>query len=252
MAGFFPACFVINKYRLGVKIIKILIPFFVFSVCIAQDLTLFAYLGKNLPASTYLKISQDINQTFLRFDGVKLSDKSFEFPLYYGLKISYRLKFVNPRTFVELEFIHSKVYSDPEQMVRVTGIYRDALIDSVVRFGDIVQNFSISHGLNYGILSFGYKFGLNSYIFPFLKFGFGISIPHFETTIDSLSFERYEVNDFVVQLSCGADFKIYKSIVGLLELKYTSGEIVNVGIYGGTAETFIKMFHFVFGLGYVF
>ena len=32
----------------------------------------------------------------------------------------------------------------------------------------------------------------------------------------------------------------------MVELKYTSGEIVNVGIYGGTAETFIKMIHFVF------
>ena len=236
----------------SVKTIKILISLFVFSVCIAQDLTFFAYLGKNLPASTYLKISQDINQTFLRFDGIKLSDKSFEFPLYYGFKISYRLKFVNPRTFVELEFIHSKVYSNPEQIVRAVGIYRNALVDSVIRFGDIVQNFSISHGLNYAILNYGYKVGLKSYIFPFLKFGVGISVPHFETTIDSLSFERYEVNDFVVQFSCGADFKIYKSVLGMVELKYTSGEIVNVGIYGGTAETFIKMFLFVFGLGYSF
>ncbi len=249
----FPRPLATIKMLTRVKVIKVLAPFFVFFYnCVAQDLILFAYLGKSFPASTYLKVSQDINQTFLRFDGVKLSDKSFEFPLYYGLRITYRLKFVNPRTFVEFEFIHSKVYSDPEQAVKVAGIYRDSLINSVIRFGDIVQNFSISHGLNYGILNFGYKFDLKPYISPFLKFGFGVSIPHFETTIDSLSFERYEVNDFVVQLSCGIDFRVYRGIFGMVELKYTSGEIVNAGIYGGTAETFIKMFHFVFGFGYSF
>lgn len=236
------------------KMLKILASFFVLfsSNCIAQDLTLYTYLGKNFPSSTYLKVSQDINQTFIRFDGLKLTDRAFEFPLYYGLKISYRLKFVNPRTFVEVEFIHSKVYSDPAQMVRAVGIYRDALVDSVIRFGDIVQNFSISHGLNYAILNFGYKVELKPYVLPFLKFGVGVSVPHFETTIDSLSFERYEVNDFVVQFSFGVDFKLYRSFLGMVELKYTSGEIVNVGVYGGTAETFIKMFHFVFGLGYSF
>jgi len=219
-----------------------------FQNCLAQDLIIGAYLGKNFPLNTYLKISQDINETFLKFENVNLTDKSFKFPLYYGVKISKSLNFVNPKVFAEVEFIHSKVYSNPEQKVKVVGIYRNSLLDSVIRFGDIVQNFSISHGLNYLILNFGYKFG--NKISPFVKFGFGISIPHFETTIDSLSFERYETNDFVVQFAGGLNIKIHKHILLFAEGKYTYGEIVNAGIYGGTAETLIKMFHIAFGLGY--
>jgi len=219
-----------------------------FQNCTAQDLIISAYLGKNFPLNTYLKISQDINETFLRFENIKLTDRSFQFPLYYGIKISQSLKFINPKVFAEIEFIHSKVYSDPEQKVKAVGIYRNSLVDSVIRFGDIVQNFSISHGLNYLTVNFGYKFG--DKISPFVKFGVGISIPHFETTIDSLSFERYETNDFVVQFASGFNIKIHKHILFFFEGKYTFGEIINAGIYGGTAETLMKMYHFVFGLGY--
>ncbi len=219
-----------------------------FQNCLAQELIIGAYLGKNFPLNTYLKISQDINQTFLRFENIKLTDESFRFPLYYGVKISQSLKFINPRVFVEAEFIHSKVYSDSEQKVKAIGIYRNSLIDSVIRFGNIVQNFSISHGLNYLILNFGYKFG--NKISPFVKFGVGISIPHFETTVDSLSFERYETNDFVVQFAGGFNIKIHRHFLFFAEGKYTYGEIINAGIHGGTAETLMKMFHFIFGLGY--
>ncbi|MEN3038788.1 MAG: hypothetical protein ABDI07_06510 [Candidatus Kryptonium sp.] len=232
-----------------VKIALLILPF-IFLNSLAQNLTLSFYLGKNFPQKTYLKISQDINKTFLRFEDVELSDKSFEFPLYYGMKISYDLRFVNPRIFAELEFIHSKVYSKPSQIVRVHGIYRDIPIDTLLMFGEIVQNFSISHGLNYIILNFGYKMPFNSKIGMFLKFGSGVSIPHFETTIDSLSFERYELNDLVIQLSGGLNFAVYKKVNGFVELKYTSGEILNAGIFGGTAETFIKMWHIVLGLSY--
>lgn len=231
------------------KIALILLPF-IFLNSLAQNLTLSFYLGKNFPQKTYLKISQDINKTFLRFEDVELSDRSFEFPLYYGMRVSYDLRFINPRIFAELEFIHSKVYSKPSQIVRVYGIYRDVPIDTSLKLGDIVQNFSISHGLNYLILNFGYKATFNPKVGMFLKFGSGISIPHFETTIDSLSFERYELNEFVIQLSGGLNFEVYKKVNAFVELKYTSGEILNAGIFGGTAETFIKMWHIVFGFSY--
>lgn len=229
-----------------------LIIFFLLEIenCYSQNLTLSFYLGKNIPEKTYLKISQDINKTFLRFENIDLTDRSFEFPLYYGLKLSYDLKFINPKVFAELEFIHSKVYSNPSQVVKVFGIYRDSPIDTLIRFGDIVQNFSISHGLNYAVLNFGYKINFNSAIFAFLKFGVGLSISHFEATVDSLSFERYKVDGFVVQFSSGFNFRIYKKISNFVELKYTSGEILNAEIFGGTAETFIKMWHIVLGLSY--
>lgn len=231
------------------KIVLLLI-FFLIADCFPQNFNISFYFGKNIPQSTYLKISQDINKTFLRFENIQLKDKAFEFPLYYGMKLSYDLKFINPRVFAELEFIHSKVYSDPSQVVKVFGIYRDLPIDTLMRLGDIVQNFSISHGLNYTILNFGYKINLNSATLAFLKFGVGLSIPHFETTIDSLSFERYELEGFVVQFSGGFSLKIYKRVSNFIELKYTSGEILNAGIFGGTAETFIKMWHIVLGLSY--
>ncbi len=226
--------------------------FFAIQFCFSQSFNVSAYLGKNFPSKTYLIVSQDINQTFLRFENIELTDRSFEFPLYYGVKLSADLKFAGPRTFAELEFIHSKVYSNPEQIVRSVGIYRDTSMDSLIRFGDIVQNFSISHGLNYLFLNIGYKLIREESFSSFFKFGVGVSIPHFETTVDSLSFERYELNSFAVQVSGGLNFKICGNFGGLIELKYTSGEIIDAGIFGGTAETHIKMVHFVFGISYLF
>lgn len=226
--------------------------FFAVQFCLSQSFTVSAYLGKNFPSKTFLIVSQDINQTFLKFEDIKLTDKAFEFPLYYGIKLSADLKFAGPRTFAELEFIHSKVYSNPEQTVRVVGIYRDAQMDSFIKLGSIVQNFSISHGLNYLFLNIGYRLILKESFASFFKFGVGVSIPHFETTIDSLSFERYELNSFAVQVSGGLNFKIRGNFGGLFELKYTSGEIIDAGIFGGTAETHIKMIHLVFGVSYSF
>lgn len=235
------------------KWIKHSLFFFVFiQACFSKSFTVSAYLGKNFPMNTYLIVSQDIKQTFLKFENIELTDKSFEFPIYYGIKLSYDLKFASPRTFIELEFIHSKVYSNPGQIVRAVGIYKDTQMDSLIRFGDIVQNFSISHGLNYLFLNVGYRLIQEKGFSSFFKFGVGVSIPHFETTVDSLSFERYELNSFAVQISGGLNFKIYKDLGGLIELKYTSGEIINAGIFGGTAETHIKMFHLVLGASYSF
>lgn len=215
-----------------------------------QDLKFSLYLGKNLPQTSYLKISQDLNRTFLRFENVKFTDKSFEFPIYYGAKLSYSFRFVNPKIFAEIEFIHSKIYSEQSQFVKVFGIYRDSLVDTVIRLGDIVQNFSVSHGLNYALFNFGYRADFSDHISAFAKFGVGLSISHIEATVDSLSLEGYKVDAFAVQVGGGLIYRFHRKFSGFVELKYTSGEISNAKIYGGTIETFIRMWHIVFGLSY--
>src|SRR5215213_1874574 len=106
-----------------------------------------AYLGGARTATTNLTVSQPALATDLTFEHVRLRSKSFDPPLYYGFRGGYFPARI-PWLGVEAEFIHLKVFSNPEQRVRVTGRRNGAPVNSELPLGDIVQQYSISHGVN--------------------------------------------------------------------------------------------------------
>ena len=106
-----------------------------------------AYLGGASTRPTTLTISQPALGTRLDFDGVRLAGRSFDPPLYYGLRGGYFFRRM-PSLGVEAEFIHLKVFSDPAQRVEAAGQLRGQTVGGEIPLGSVVRQYSISHGAN--------------------------------------------------------------------------------------------------------
>jgi hypothetical protein len=216
-----------------------------------------AYLGTAKTASTNLKISQPAFNTDLIFENVRLRSRSFDSPQYYGLRAGYFFPQI-PFIGVEAEFIHLKVYSDPQQRVRVAGMRRGTAINREVALGEIVQQYSISHGANFLLFNVAARRGFFSAkntkrnrLILTARAGVGPTIPHTESSIEGQRQEQYELGRFGWQVAGAMEVKLWRGFYGLGEYKYTQtrqrGKIV-----GGEAESFLRTHHGVFGLSYHF
>ena len=216
-----------------------------------------AYLGAAKTPATDLRISQPALNTDLTFENVRLRSRSFESPQYYGLRAGYFFPQA-PFIGVEAEFIHLKVYSDPQQRVRVAGIRRGASINRELALGEIVQQYSISHGANFLLFNLAARRGFwraensnRSRLILTGRAGVGPTIPHTESNIEGQSQEQYELGRLGWQIAGGAEIRLWRGLYGLGEYKYTQTRQTGK-IAGGEAESFLRTNHGVFGLSYHF
>ncbi|MDQ4122140.1 MAG: outer membrane beta-barrel protein [Acidobacteriota bacterium] len=215
-----------------------------------------AYLGAAKTAATDLNISQPALNTNLTFKDVRLSSRSFDPPLYYGLRAGYffpQLPFLG----IEAEFIHLKVYSNPQQRVRTAGTRRGAPVNGEIRLGDIVQQYSISHGANFLLFNAAARRGFfpadanRNRLILTARAGLGPTIPHTESNIEGNQQEQYEIGRLGWQTAGGAELKLFRGLYALGEYKYTQTR-QRGKIFSGTAQSFLRTHHGVFGLSYHF
>lgn len=214
-----------------------------------------AYLGQASSSNSDLRIQQPSRQTDLVFHDIEYDDRSLRTPLYYGLRVNY-FPDRYPSFGLEAEFIHAKTYSKSEQGVHVSGTKRGELIDSTIRFGDIVQGFSMSHGLNFLFFNLVGRLGLlreegdsRNKVELCGRVGIGPLIPHTESTIEGEEKEQYEIHGPAYQLAAATEVRIAHSLAVLMEYKYTYVEVKDAKIQNGHAETDIRTRHLVFGIG---
>ena len=213
-----------------------------------------AYLGGASTAASELTISQPTIGTNLTFHDVRFSSRSFRGPLYYGLRGGY---FLNRLPFIgfEAEFIHLKVFSNPQQRVRVDGLHRNAPLDAELPLGDIVQQYSVSHGVNLLLFNVAarhrIKRGTNGRLALIARAGLGPTLPHTESRIDGEAQEQYELGRRAWQASGGAELRLWRGMFFLGEYKFTrTSQRGKVPL--GTAESVFRTHHGVFGVGYDF
>lgn len=216
-----------------------------------------AYIGGAHTSSSNLTVSQPSLGNNLVFENVRLESRSFDPPLYYGLRGSYFLPRL-PYFGIEAELIHLKVYSSPQQRVRVTGLRRGTTIDSELPLGDIVQQYSISHGVNLLLFNAAVRraVGGNDEA-PFRRLilsaraGVGPTLPHTESRIEGQSQEQYEVGRVAWQVAAGAEVRVWKRLFAFGEYKFTRTR-QNGKVFSGTAESLLRTNHGVLGLSYHF
>ncbi|MCS6817231.1 MAG: hypothetical protein N0A16_09985 [Blastocatellia bacterium] len=216
-----------------------------------------AYLGSARTASSALRISQPALNTDLIFEGVRFYGRSFDPPLYYGVRGGYfipKLSFLG----IEAEFIHMKVYSDPRQRVRAMGIYRGVLLERELTLGEIVQNYSISHGANLLLFNLAARWCIRpsrddrrSRVILATRFGVGPTIPHTESTIEGKQQEQYEWGRAAWQWAAGAELRLWRGLYILGEYKFTRTRQRGT-IFAGFAQSLLRSHHGVFGLSYHF
>ena len=213
-----------------------------------------AYLGGARTGDSDLRISQPALDNDLTFERVRFRSRSFDPPLYYGLRGGYFPPRV-PCLGFEAEFIHLKVYSDPGQRVRVNGLRRGAPFGRGLPLGVIVQQYSISHGVNLLLFNVAARRGVGSAadspdgrLILAARAGAG---PHTESSVEGRPQEQYEIGRLAWQATGGAEFRLWRGLYALGEYKFTRtrqrGEI-----FSGKAGSLLRTHHGVFGLGYHF
>jgi Outer membrane protein beta-barrel domain len=211
-----------------------------------------AYLGGAHTAASDLTISQPTLGTNLTFLDVGLSSQSFSSPLYYGLRGGYFLRRF-PFLGFEAEFIHLKVFADPQQQVRVTGLRRNIASNTELRLGEIVQRYSISHGVNLLLFNVAARHRINTQgrLILTARAGLGPTLPHTESVIEGRAQEQYERGRLAWQASGGAEFRLWRRLYALGEYKFTrTRQRGKVAL--GSAESILRTSHGVFGVSYHF
>lgn len=216
-----------------------------------------AYVGGASTSASDLSISQPALGNTLTFGRVRLRSRSFDPPLYYGLRAGYFLRRV-PSFGVEAEFTHLKVFSDPGQRVRVAGLRRGAPVSEELALGEIVQQYSISHGANLLLFNAALRHGVwhgggapDGRLILSARAGAGPTIPHTESSVEGRRQEQYEVGRMAWQAAGGAEFRLWRGFYALGEYKFTRTR-QRGKISSGTAESLLRTQHGAFGLSYHF
>jgi opacity protein-like surface antigen len=218
--------------------------------------TLAFYLGGTRTVPSTLTISQPQRRNRMTFDPVHFSGKSFDGPVYYGARVRYQFGGI-PWFGVETEFIHSKVYADTRQSVHVAGQRDGQPISRRVLLQEIVQQYSISHGVNLLLFNAAFQYPLRSRQAPLNLFSFtgrvgiGPTVPHTESSIEGRRQEQYEWGRVAWQASGGIEIQIHRGLIALMEYKFTrTNQRGSVSL--GVARSLLRTHHGVFGLGYRF
>ena len=215
-----------------------------------------AYLGGARTSSSDLILSQPALGTDLTFHEVGFESRSFSPPLYYGLRGGYFLRRL-PRLGFEAEFIHLKVFSDPQQRVRVAGLRRSVVTDAELPLGDVVQQYSISHGVNLLLFNVAARHRFNNGVDTkgrlalTARAGIGPTLPHTESRIEDVPQEQYELGRLAWQVSGGAEFRVWRGAYVLGEYKFARTR-QNGKVSSGTAESLLRTQQGVFGVSYYF
>jgi opacity protein-like surface antigen len=208
------------------------------------------YLGGTRTEHSTLTISQPGlgNQTI--FSPVRFSGRSFDGPLYYGARIRYQLAVI-PWLGVETEFIHLKVYADAAQTVQASGQRAGQSINRQMPLNEIVQQYSISHGVNLLLFNSVLTYPLTRQLSVTGRVGVGPTIPHTESTIDGRHQEQYEWGKVAWQGAGGVEIRLYRGLFALLEYKFTRTN-QRGSVSSGDAQSLLRTHHGIFGLGYRF
>lgn len=217
--------------------------------------TYFLGLAHTLPST--VTISQPSLNTQLEFENVQFQGRSFNKPLYYGIRTSF---FQHRKSVIgaEAEFIHLKVYAETENRVQVSGTNQGVPIARDIRLGDIVGHYSISHGVNLLLFNIVGRHSIErsaahprGRLILTARGGIGATIPHTESEINGQAQEQYEWGRLAWQLTGGAEFHLGRGWYGLGEYKFTRTRQQGK-VFSGTAESLLRSHHAVFGISYHF
>ena len=135
-----------------------------------------------------------------------------------------------------------------------SGRFANQPVEGLRRLGDHIQQFDISHGLNFLLANLVWRTGgwrkkPFSAQSPYAVFrsGLGACISHTESTINGIHREQYELSGPGFQTSIGGVLPINRSLSLMLEYKFTHAWLRGLKVDQGEADTAIGGSHLVFG-----
>lgn len=216
----------------------------------SAETTVLLYLGTSFTYDSTVRL-QFPGGTDLRYEGVPWASRSFQLPIYYGLRITHHFN-ASPGVGVALDFVHDKAYADTERPLRVTGTRAGQPVAGTEPLGTSLQSFNMSHGVNYLTLNGLYRWntcpesGCTGRVQPYAGLGLGVAIPHVEAILGEQSVYRYQLRAPVLQALGGVSWP-FASYFGVFGEYRFSHAFFDVDIPGGTLGTTLSTHHLVAG-----
>jgi opacity protein-like surface antigen len=222
------------------------------------EFVLSAYGGVADTMDTDVKLSQT-GGTDLNFSDVSWSDKSFEGPIYYGLRLNYWFEDFTGWG-VCVDFTHAKMYAELGDTVNLTGSRAGVPVAGAELLRNTFQELSFSHGYNLFTFNGMYRWfpkGARDDTFlgrlqPYAGLGLGITVPHVEVETNGDRTEEYQYTGPAFQGFGGINFDVYKKFSLFMEYKLTYSDMDADLTGGGSIEVKPWTNHLIFGLSYRF
>jgi len=216
-----------------------------------------AFGGVALTENNDLRLQQS-GGTDLTFHNVSYKGKDFQSPPYYGARL---MCFHSEQSHwgFGVEFFHAKLYLNTEDTVRVTGTRPGKSVDDFERVGDTINSFNLSHGLNFLTADAIYR-GLPGErgkdflgrFQPYVGVGVGAVIPHVESIVGGVGYEKYQWHGPGVQAFAGTNFDLTRHWSLFAEYKFSYANLDHLGIPGGSIAVTPLTHHFVSGISFRF
>lgn len=213
--------------------------------------------GVSSTQSSDLRIRQGASNYTV--EGVRWASEDFTMPPWYDITATYFLP-GKPNLGFSLGLMHMKVIAKTEQTRRIYGTVDGVPVDMQAPMEDLVQAFSITHGVNY--LNLGVVGRLqwqrderfpDGRIQPYAALGFGPVINHPENKVGGVDREEgYETNRRWGWVgTVGVHYAISQKWGVFSEVR-TSHVANHVTVANGSADATLNTSHFATGLAYSF
>jgi len=207
-----------------------------------------AYIGKAHTADADIHVADGATSS-VKFNNVGFDDRSFEGPLYYGVRAGYT--FTHTVGF-EGEFIHIKAFARVNEPVSASGSL--ATVGNVAtRLAPavVLQQYSVSHGLNLLLGNLVFRHELRDRLNVSFRAGLGVALPHPEIRAFGAALNEYQFHGAAIQLAGGGEFDLTRRVFWLGEYKYTTTK-QRFEPGAATIENTFATHHLVTGLGFRF
>jgi len=208
-----------------------------------------AYIGKTHTADADIRVISRPTTDVL-FNNVAFDDRSFQSPLYYGLRAGYML---TRSTGIETEFIHIKAFARVNDPVAARGSL-PALgnVNTTVAPASVLPQYGVSHGLNLVLGNFVWRHELSHRLALTVRPGLGVAVPHPEIrALGGAALEEYQLHGAAIQIAGGGDFELSRHVFWLAEYKFTTTR-PRCELGSVTVENTFATHHLVTGLGFRF
>ena len=212
------------------------------------DATFYSGMSSSRASEVTLSLPTD---THLTFQDVAWDDKSFENPIYWGVRLTYWLPRAE-RWGVALDFIHAKLHADLGATVNVTGTRAGSAIAAQEPLRNTFDELAMSHGYNLLTLNALYRWQVKTRLQSFVGVGGGIAYPHIEVQTGSSSTDEYQMAGLVVNGMAGLNYALGKDVAIFAEYKLSYADMRADLNGGGSLETAVWTHHVNVGVTYHF